>query len=266
MYFQSVNGKPVSEISINDRGLAYGDGVFTTAKVLNGEVELIKQHINRLKTGCNLLKIIGVDFEGLNNNLIEVSKAYNLAVLKVIITSGEGGRGYSRLGISKPNVIIKLSEFPSKYYQWQQTGITLTDSTTQLGINPMFVGLKHLNRLEQVFIRDELDHTSYDDLLVFNIFDQIVETSCANVFWFTNDELFTPEIKDSGVAGILRAEVLRKHPQTNVIQAKRSDIQKAQAIFITNSIMDIIPVVNYAGNNLDINKVHQFKAHLASID
>ncbi|WP_076417856.1 aminodeoxychorismate lyase [Colwellia sp. UCD-KL20] len=266
MYFQSVNGQQVNHISVNDRGLAYGDGIFTTAKVTNGQIELIHQHINRLKTGCCLFKILDVDFIVLENELIECCKTYNLAVLKIIITSGEGGRGYSRLGGSRPNIIIKISEFPTKYLHWAQSGITLADASIKLGINPLFSGVKHLNRLEQVLIRNELDQTSYDDLLVFNIFDEVIETTCANIFWFENGDIFTPEIKDSGVAGIQRAEVLRKHPSTKIIKAKASDIIRAQSMFITNSIMEIVPIINYAGNKLNIDQVHQFKALIANIN
>jgi 4-amino-4-deoxychorismate lyase len=266
MYFQSVNGQQVNHISINDRGLAYGDGIFTTAKVSDGQIELLHLHIKRLQTGCLLFKILDVDFSALQNDLIECCKGYKLAVLKVVITSGEGGRGYSRVGVSRPNIIIKISEFPNKYLEWQAAGITLANSSIHLGINPLFAGVKHLNRLEQVLIRDELDQTNYDDLLVFNIFDDIIETTCANIFWFDNGEIFTPEIKDSGVAGIQRSEILRKYPATKIVKAKISEIKRAQSIFITNSIMEIVPVINYAGNELDIKQVHQFKAHIANIN
>ncbi len=266
MYFQSVNGQQINHISINDRGLAYGDGIFTTAKVTNGEIELLHLHIKRLQTGCRLFKILDVDFTALEKDLIECCRSYKLAVIKVVITSGEGGRGYSRVGVSHPNIIIKVSEFPTKYLEWQNSGISLANSSIKLGINPMFAGAKHLNRLEQVLIRDELDQTSFNDLLVFNIFDEVIETTCANVFWFENGELFTPEIKDSGVAGVQRAEVLRKHPSTKIIKAKASDILRAQSIFITNSIMEIVPVISYADSELDIQQVHQFKAHIANIN
>lgn len=266
MYFQSVNGKEVDQISINDRGLAYGDGIFTTAKVSNGQIELLTQHLDRLKTGCRLFNISDVDFDLLESELVELAQSYDLAVLKVMITSGEGGRGYSRIGTTRPNIIIKTSEFPIKYRQWQNTGITLADSSIQLGINPLFKGIKHLNRLEQVLIRDELDHSDFDDLLVFNILNQVIETSCANVFWFKDGHLYTPEITDSGVAGVMRAEIIRKHPETKVVQAFQSEIKKAQSIFITNSIMEIIPVALYLGNKLDVDQVHQFKSHIANIE
>jgi len=265
MYFQSINGKKTCEISSNDRGLAYGDGLFTTAKVINGKIELLSQHIDRLVNGCKRINILNVDFNALETELITITKTYDLAVLKVIVTAGEGGRGYSRSSIGQPNIIIKISEFPIKYNQWQSRGITLAEANTSLGINPLLAGLKHLNRLEQVLIRAELDKTTFDDLLVFDIDGHVIETSCANVFWFKDNELLTPKLTRSGVAGILRDQILQKYPKTKIIQAKHTDLENIQAMFITNSIMGIVPVAYYCLTPLNVEQVHQFKHQLANI-
>jgi len=265
MYFQSVNGKQVNSISISDRGLAYGDGIFTTAKIIDGEIKLLKQHIERLRSGCALLKIVAIDYEKLASELVSIAKQYSLAVLKVVITSGEGGRGYSRVGIEQPNVIIKVSEFPARYNDWQASGISLGCAEIQLGINPLFSGLKHLNRLEQVLIRDELDQTSYDDLLVSNINEHIIETTCANIFWFKGEYLYTPKIKHSGVAGLYRADILNKYPNTNIVEAKQDDIHSADAMFMTNSVMEIVPIKRFNQRELNIEKVHQFKSAFEKI-
>jgi len=265
MYFQSINGKEICQISLNDRGLAYGDGIFTTAKVVNGKVELLSQHINRLINGCERLNILNVDFNALKTELINLTKKYDLAVLKVIVTAGEGGRGYSRPSKNQPNIIIKISEFPVKYNQWQSQGITVAKANIGLGINPLLAGLKHLNRLEQVLIKAELDKTTFDDLLVFDIDDHAVETSCANVFWFKDNELFTPKLTRCGVAGILRDQILQKHSKTNIVQAKHTELQNIQAMFITNSIMGIVPVSSYCLTPLNVMQVHQFKHQLANI-
>ena len=53
MKYCSINGECVTNLDINDRGLAYGDGLFTTAKIVNGRVELLNQHVKRLIDGCN---------------------------------------------------------------------------------------------------------------------------------------------------------------------------------------------------------------------
>ncbi len=258
MYFQSVNGIEIDKISTLDRGLAYGDGVFTTAKIVNGHVQMLDKHIERLSLSCERLRIAHIDYVHLKKELADIAARYDIAVLKVIITAGEGGRGYSRAGTSTPNIIIKTSAYPQKYDDWQERGISIADASIKLGINPFFAGIKHLNRLEQVLIRDELDQTSFDDLLVYNFNDELIETTCANVFWIQDSQLFTPEIINSGVAGLLRAEIITCFPETHIVSGISNNIINADSIFITNSIMEIVPIKYYQGKQFDINNVHQF--------
>jgi len=260
MYFQSVNGVEIDQISTYDRGLAYGDGLFTTAKIVDGCVQMLSQHIERLRHGCNILKIQGCNFSTVESHLVDVAHRYETAVLKVMVTAGEGGRGYSRQGTSSPNIIVKVAAFPTHYYDWQKNGIVMCDASIQLGLNPLFAGLKHLNRLEQVLIRDELDQKDVDDLFVYDLNNNLIETSCANVFWFEAGQLFTPEIKTSGVAGLIRAKIIKHFPNTKIIQATHNNLKCADAIFITNSVMEIVPVRQYQGTELDMDKVHQFSA------
>ena len=111
MYYCSVNGEQDQALSINNRGLAYGDGIFTTAKVINGKVQLLSAHIERLVDSCNKLSIALPDMDKIAAELIGVAKQFPLSVAKVIITAGNGGRGYSRQGCLESTVIISLIIF-----------------------------------------------------------------------------------------------------------------------------------------------------------
>ena len=264
MHFQSVNGEKIDQVSILDRGLAYGDGLFTTAKITNGFVQMLDQHIERLNSGCLRLRIQGFDSLMLKAELIDIASFFDVAVLKIIVTSGEGGRGYSRNGISKPNIIIKTSDYPKKYDDWKKSGISVSNASIKLGLNPLYAGIKHLNRLEQVMLRDELEQTAHDDLFVYDLNGMLVETTCANIFWLQNGKLFTPKIKNSGVAGLLRAEIIKYIPDTQIVSTDNTLIN-ADAIFITNSVMGIVPVLQHQGKQFDIDKVHQFSTSFKSL-
>jgi len=252
--YSSVNHVKTDVVSVNDRAFAYGDGVFTTGKVYNGNLLMLEQHISRLKASCELLSILCVDYVAIKNEIINVTARFQEAVLKVTISSGQGGRGYSRKGCSKPTVFVKVSEFPTHYNDWKQSGINLGVGIHKLGINPLLSAVKHLNRLEQVFIRAELDELAFDDLLVSNINNEVIETSCANVFWFHNDELYTPVIEDSGVAGLMRQEILNSM-KVNIVKAKLAEISQCSAMFICNSVMGIIPVNTFEHRKLAIEPV-----------
>jgi len=252
--YSSVNHVQTDVVSVNDRALAYGDGVFTTAKIYNGKLIMLDQHINRLRASCEILSILCVDYVAIKKEIINVAAQFEEAVLKVIISSGQGGKGYSRKGCSKPTVFVKVSEFPTHYDDWRQSGINLGVSINKLGINPLLSAVKHLNRLEQVFIRAELDQSTFDDLLVLNINNEVIETSCANVFWFHNDQLYTPVIEDSGVAGLMRQEIINSMKVT-IVKAKLTEIAQCRAMFICNSVMGIVPVNTFGQRKLPIEPV-----------
>jgi len=264
MYYQSVNGIEEKHILISDRGLAYGDGVFTTAKLLNGKVQLLAAHLDRLIDSCQKLNIVLPDIDKVTIELTNIASHFELAVVKVMVTAGQGGRGYSRQGCSSSNVIITVHPFPEHYHLWQTKGVELGLSNFKLGLNPSLAGLKHLNRLEQVMIRRELDQKPEDDLLVTNISGQIVETSCANIFWQKAGQYYTPDLSESGVAGLIRRFILETTPDIQIVKANLDELSHADAMFICNSVMGIVPVRRYQNRDLDINKVLNFKSKLMS--
>lgn len=257
MKYCSVNGQQKTDISVTERGLAYGDGLFTTAKIVNGQIILLDKHIERLTLGCQKLKLSLPLMVNLTEQLQSIAKAYPLAVLKVMITAGSGGRGYSRIGISDnaSNVIIMVSDFPSHYPVLAQQGINLGDSQQHISISPMLAGLKHLNRLEQVLLKAELDDRCEDDLIVTNCQDEVIEVTSSNVFYWLDGQLCTPDLSTSGVDGIIRQAILAKNPQINVCHTKLAELKQAQAIFICNSLMGIIPVKTYNNRILAIDGV-----------
>jgi len=268
MYYQSINGQQEQQISTNNRGLAYGDGVFTTAKVLNGKIQLLTAHIERLITSCKKLNIAQPDMNKIITELTETAQRFELSVVKVIITTGDGGRGYSRHGCSTSNVIISFHSFPEHYLAWQQQGIHLGVSSLKLGVSPLTAGIKHLNRLEQVLIRQELDCRSEDDLLVLNCFDNIIEASAANVFWLKNDIWYTPQLTDSGVEGLMRNHILQgcsNKRKIVVINAKLSALENIDAMFICNSVMGIMPIRQFQNNTLALTPCHDISTYIQDV-
>jgi 4-amino-4-deoxychorismate lyase len=262
-YYQSINGEQEEHFSINNRGLAYGDGVFTTAKVLNGNVQFLSAHIERLTSSCNKLNISLPDFNKIIIEITDAAKKYELSVAKIIITVGDGGRGYSRQGCSSSNVIITFHGFPEHYASLEEQGIHIGISTLKIGISPLTAGIKHLNRLEQVLIRQELDNRNEDDLLVLNYLGNIIEATAANVFWCKNNIWYTPILDESGVEGLMRNQIIQNcsnHCEINLVNAKLSALDSIEAMFICNSVMGVIPVRQLENQILSLAPCHDIKA------
>ncbi|PKG81783.1 aminodeoxychorismate lyase [Colwellia sp. 75C3] len=267
MKYCSVNGQQQTDITITDRGLAYGDGIFTTAKIVKGKVILLDKHIERLVYGCQRLKIQAPSRQRLMEQLQSAAKDFPLAVVKVMITAGSGGRGYSRVGLSDnaTNLIIMVSDFPNHYQVLAHRGINLGDSKQQIATSSMLGGIKHLNRLEQVLLRAELDERIEDDLIVTNCQGNVIEATSSNLFYWFNEQLCTPDVSTSGVDGIIRQTIIAKSPQVKVCKTKLGDLKQAQAMFICNSLMGIMPVKKYNNRILAVDNVHQLQSQMQGL-
>lgn len=257
-----IDNEPSDVVNVLDRGLAYGDGCFTTALVKHGQMQMFEQHIHRLSSQSQQLLLPTFDLNLLKSRLIKVCESIELGVVKIMITSGSGGRGYSRQGVSNSRVIITTHTYPSFYSEWQRSGIHIGISEQKLGINPLLAGLKHLNRLEQVLIRAELDNRSEDDLLVTDINGDIIECCSANVFWFKAGQWYTPCLSSAGVKGLMRDKVIES--DLGVIQGsyQLSDLDGISAMFITNAILGIVPVNIFAQKPLMMSPVNEIQKQL----
>ena len=255
MALSFVDGQVADSISIDDRGLAYGDGCFTTALVINGEVAMLAQHLNRLVQQSQQLGLPSFDLSALKETIAHISADINIGIVKVIITCGSGGRGYSRLGVEQAKVIVSVHDYPTHYPQWQKHGISVGISDQKLGINPMLAGLKHLNRLEQVMLRAELDKRPEDDLLATDVNGHVIECCSANVFWLTAGQWQTPKLITAGVAGLMREKILLNNADITPANYQLKALNNIEAMFITNAILGIVPVKVFNGQKLDISLV-----------
>ncbi len=241
-----VNGLAQESIDARDRAVQFGDGCFTTARVLHGSMLRPQAHLQRLQQACERLRIVGVDWQLLAQEITAIASTIDDGVLKVIITRGSGGRGYSASGCQQPARIISLSAWPAHYLRLRQTGVRLALSTVRLGKNPLLAGIKHLNRLEQVMIRTELEQTAADEALVLDSDGMLVECCAANLFWRVGKQVFTPDLSASGVNGIQRQQVMQ---QVIALGYTLSEVRQgyevladAEEVLITNALMPILPV------------------------
>lgn len=241
-----VNGEMQGSLDARDRAVQFGDGCFTTARVLHGKVLCLQAHLQRLQQACERLMIAGVDWQRLAQEMASVASGDDDGVLKVILTRGSGGRGYSPSGCQQPARIISLAAYPAHYHTLRTRGVRLALSTIRLGKNPLLAGIKHLNRLEQVLIRTELEQTAADEALVLDSDGMLVECCAANLFWRVGKQVFTPDLTASGVNGIQRQQVMQQvialGYHLREVRQEYEVLAHAEEVLITNALMPILPV------------------------
>ncbi|MHA2937691.1 aminodeoxychorismate lyase [Vibrio sp. RC27] len=243
-----IDGEIQEQISVFDRSFQYGDGCFTTMAVRSGCIEHWPYHRQRLEQSLDAL---GIPFSHWSNVEKWLDEVLSSCVgvrsgIKIHISRGTGGRGYSVLGLGSPTVTINTFPYPQHYDQWQQKGITLGLCEQRLGLNPRLAGFKHNNRLEQILLKQELEANGFVDGVVLDLNDHVIETTIANLFWFKQDVLCTPDLHQAGVAGVMRRVVIEhaKAMGTTVEVScyKLSDLMSADSIFMTNSLLGMAPI------------------------
>lgn len=243
-----VNGFPQQAIDLSDRSFQYGDGCFTTMLTVQGAIEHFGYHKQRVDECLDALGIERPNWPQIEVWLKEASIKVGIAGLKLHISRGEGGRGYSSTQVSSSNVTISSFTYPAHYHQIRANGLKLGSCKQRLGLSPMLAGHKHNNRLEQVLLKAEMDQAGELDGLAFDINGHIIETTMANLFWVKDGELFTPDLSLSGVAGVMRRLVLDvtklEHIPVHIGNFTVEAIEQADEVFISNSILGIAPIVS----------------------
>lgn len=244
-----VNGIASTNIEVADRGFQYGDGLFETIAIHHQQTVFLKQHLQRLQSGCQHLLIPIPDINLLVTEIVELCQsapAIGFAVLKLIITRGVGGRGYRQPEPIQPSRVLSLHPFPEYSDSYQLQGVVTRLCKTRLGISPALAGVKHLNRLEQVLARAEWSDVAIQEGIMLNVAGNVIEGTMSNVFYGKNNILYTASLKQSGVAGVMRQIVIELCSQHHIPFIEhdytQADLFTADEVFLTNAIIGIWPV------------------------
>ncbi|CAD5107802.1 aminodeoxychorismate lyase [Zestomonas carbonaria] len=240
-----VDGRPAQTLPIKDRGLAYGDGLFETIAVKDGRPRFLARHLARLFDGCARLAI-PCDQALLRDELQAFCAALGDGVAKLILTRGDGQRGYAPAIPSTPRRILQGSVFPAYPPGNAEQGVRLFPCQTRLAEQPRLAGLKHLNRLEQVLARSEWQDGEHAEGLMRDLSGRVVEGVFSNLFLAKGGVLLTPELSRCGVAGVMRAELLEQAVQQGISVQERdiayAELLDADEVFLCNSLYGIWPV------------------------
>ena len=244
-----VDGQPADALSLKDRGLAYGDGLFETIAVRGGQPLLLDRHLARLADGCLRLAIMA-DHALIRSELLAYAAALGEGVLKLILTRGDSLRGYAPDPAARARRILQGNR-PAAYPAVHgEHGVRLFPCTTRLSRQPLLAGLKHLNRLEQVIARSEWQDTEHAEGLMLDQAGRVIEGVFSNLFLIRDGVLITADLKRCGVAGVMRAELLFQAESlgipTQITDISLDQLQWADEVFVCNSVYGVWPVRAYA--------------------
>lgn len=244
-----------AKISVNNRGLAYGDSVFETIRVINSKIMFWEDHYFRLMASMRIMRMeIPSTFspEFLEQNILKLIEANDLkdkpARLKFVVFRKEGGfytpetreinYFLSALPIKDPFYLFKESSYEIELFKdhFIPSGLLSTIKTNNRAVNV----------LGSIFAREN----DYKNCLLLNEKKNVVEALNGNLFLVKEKTIKTPPLSDGALNGITRKkllEIIKQHPEYSLEETSISpfELQKADELFITNVIMGIQPVTKY---------------------
>jgi branched-chain amino acid aminotransferase len=244
------NGKIVTDdepvLMASNRGYRYGDGLFETMKVLNGNILLRKYHFERLFSGLSIMKFeIPVLFteENIEEELLHLSKKNNcekLGRVRLSVSRGNGGLYDDEKNLQYLIECWPLNESVNK----------LNENGLVIGIYPdaekscdKFSNLKSANFLPYSMAALFAKENKWNDCLVLNTTGGIADSTIANIFIIKENNIIAPGLEEGCVNGVMRKYLIEKlrgmsyELQEGVLTV--NDLENADEIFLTNAINGI---------------------------
>ena len=241
-----IDGEPDRGLPADDRGLAYGDGVFRTLRLRGGRAVLWSRHYAKLAADCRALAINPPGEQLLRRDLERVAACHGDGVLRITVTRGSGGRGYQPPPQVSCRRIVSVSPLPVYPASWPRRGVCVRHCETRLAAQPRLAGIKHLNRLENVLARAEWSDPDIAEGLLSDDQGMVIEGCRSNLFIIEQGRLLTPELSRCGVSGVTREAILDAgagHGLACRVEAvSRERLAAAEAVLLVNSLIGVWPV------------------------
>ncbi len=254
-----INGVPADYLSINDRAIHYGDGLFETILCHRGKLSFWKKHYQRLQSSAVKINLPCPQEHILLNDIeLLLADKHNAdeptCVIKIILTRGVSNRGYAFDNKSMANRLVLLSVIDKDYSSLLSTQLLSGDlylCDQQVSINESLAGLKHLNRLENVLAKNEWQQPQYIDGLMLNANGNVIEGCMSNLFAIKGEEVLTPDLTMSGVNGVIRNVVIEiakaNKIELTIKNMNVEELKSMDALFITNSLIGMKIISNFNG-------------------
>jgi len=237
-----INGVAADQVPALDRGLAYGDGLFESIRLVDAVAPLWSRHMRRLVESCERLRIPAPDTMQLWSEVLEVTRDMPHSVVRITVTRGIGERGYALPAAPQPMRVVAAFAPPQVADSAYAQGVRMRVCDIRLAEQPLLAGMKHLNRLEQVLARAEWSDPAIAEGVLCDSHGRVISATMANLFAVVDGMLLTPALDRCGVAGVARAEVLAHRPEAQVRDMHPAELANASELFLSSSVRGILPV------------------------
>lgn len=260
-----LNGRFVADadarVSVFDGGFLHGAGLFETMRAENGRVFRLEAHLERLRksAGRILTPIERVDLPA-ESVFTELLERAGLPDARVRLTISSGS--LRDAGDDAPPALTvcatasPLSSYPAELYE---RGVHVAVCDYRVSTSDPLAGHKALSYLPRLLGMRFAQEKRCLEALWFNTRNQLAEGSISNVFTVRGGVMRTPPLETPILPGITRAVVIDLAERSGVPCEQTSlgidDLLDADEVFLTNAIMQVMPVIRVERRDIGEGKV-----------
>ncbi|HYF96179.1 MAG TPA: aminotransferase class IV [Symbiobacteriaceae bacterium] len=236
-------------VPVADRGFCYGDGLFETMLLIDGEIGLLPLHLERM-TGS--ARALGIPFDSghARQGIQAVVEAIRDSArgehfLRMTLTRGSAGpRGYQPPPDPAPTLVIAIAPF--RRPGGPMSAIT---SSYRVGEHSPLAAHKTISALDKVLARGEAFRAGCDEAVMLNLQGRVAEGAASNLFIVRKGLWMTPPLADGCLPGIMRQRVLAL---TGGVQWRIApeDLFRCDGVYLTNALMGCMPLAALDGRGL----------------
>jgi branched-chain amino acid aminotransferase len=242
-------------IALGNRALNYGDAVFETLRFSGGKIYFWEDHYFRLMASMRILRMeIPMNFtmEFLEEEILRTinssEKKCAAVRVKIIVWRKTGGK-YTPT-TNEVDYAISFEKLEEPFYTLAETDCEIELFKDHFINSGLLSTLKTTNRIVNILGSIYAKENNYDNCLLLNENKQVVEALNGNIFLISGNIVKTPPLLDGCLNGILRKQlisIINTTPELGLREASISpfELQKADEIFITNTIQGIVSVTKY---------------------
>ncbi|PWH81904.1 aminotransferase class IV [Brumimicrobium oceani] len=253
-------------INAGNRAHLYGDGVFETIRVRNGQPINLEIHILRLIEGMSVLKMrvpnyFSADFfEKRIKELLEKSNITQGGRVRLSIDRAPGGT--YKPDTNEVTYFIEAFEIQNNEFVLNHKGLEVDLYTSIRKQNNIFANFKTKNGLVYVMGAIEAKEKGLDDLLITDQVGNILESTSSNIFLVSNGVLYTPGLDEGCLGGTMRMKIINLAIENKIKVYESSitpqNILVADEIFLTNAINGVVWVSGYRTKRYMNNHAKKF--------
>jgi len=253
----NFNGNIQTEETIlsENRGFKYGDAVFETLKIVNGNILFLEDHYFRLMASMRIVRMqipMAFTMEFLQTEILKLNniKGFATSVSRVRITVYRDSEGLYAPNENKVAYLIDVVEKGDTQYQLPNTTCEV-DLYKDHYITPQLLStLKTTNRILNVIAGIFAKENDLDNCLLLNSDKHVVEAINGNVFLVKGKVIKTPPLTDGCIKGVLRKQLLLLIPKIEGLELQEKSIspfelQQADELFYTNVIQGVVSITKY---------------------